>query len=257
MSNKAPVKHSREPLNQSSNDLNQFASMEALFASDTDSLVDKIDAFAKYASRQSIAKFLTKYEIFQQILNVNGSIVEGGVLHGGGTLAWAKLSSILEPTNHTRKIIGFDTFEGFPSVDTKDLSGNDGTLTKVGALQGSARDSVDEAVRVYDLNRPLNHISKVELVQGDIAKTAPEYLKENPHLVVSLLYLDVDLYEPTKVLLDTFVPRMPKGAIIVFDELNAKMFPGETVAVDEALGLCNLEIRRFPFDSYVSYAVIQ
>ena len=62
------------------------------------------------------AKFLTKYELFKQILNVNGSIVEAGVLHGGGTLAWAKLSSILEPTNHTRKIIGFDTFEGFPSV---------------------------------------------------------------------------------------------------------------------------------------------
>lgn len=257
MSTDTDIKHSREPRNQSSGDLAQFSAMEALFNADADSLVDKIDAFPKYASRQSIAKFLTKYEIFKQILHVNGSIVEGGVLHGGGTLGWAKLSSILEPTNHTRKIIGFDTFGGFPSVDDKDLAGNDGTLTEVGALHGSTRASVDEAIRVYDLNRPLNHIPKLELVEGDIAITAPEYLKENPHLVVSLLYLDVDLYEPTKVLLETFVPRMPKGAIIVFDELNAKMFPGETVAVDEVLGLRNLNIRRFPFDSYVSYAVIE
>ena len=129
-------------------------------------------------------------------------------------------------------------------------------LTKVGELKGSGRDSVDEAVRVYDLNRPLSHIPKVELVQGDIAETAPAYLEENPHLVVSLLYLDVDLYEPTKVLLETFLPRMPKGAIVVFDELNAKMFPGETVAVDEVMGLRDINIQRFPFDSYVSYAVL-
>lgn len=248
---------SREPKNQSQSDMNQFDAMAALFDMGADSFVDKIDAFPKFASRQSIAKFLTKYELFNKILHVNGSIVEGGVLHGGGTLAWAKLSSILEPTNHTRKIIGFDTFDGFPSVDQKDEKGNDGSLTHVGALQGSSYDNVKEAVRVYNLNRPLSHIQKVELIKGDIAKTCKNYLDENPHLVVSLLYLDVDLYEPTKVLLENFLPRMPKGAIIVFDELNAKMFPGETTAVDEVIGLANLRIQRFPFDSYVSYAVIE
>ena len=248
--------HSREPKNQSGNDLSQFERIDKFFEKDTGSVLNKVDAFPKYATRQSIAKFLTKYEIFKQILNVNGSIVEAGVLHGGGTLAWAKLSSILEPTNHTRKIIAFDTFEGFPSVDAKDIKGTDGSLIKVGELQGSTYESVTEAISIYDENRPLSHISKVELVKGDIAQTAPNYLEENPHLVVSMLYLDVDLYEPTKVMLETFVPKMPKGGIIVFDELNAKMFPGETVAVDEVLGVKNLRIKRFPFDSYVSYTVL-
>jgi hypothetical protein len=74
--------------------------------------------------------------------------------------------------------------------------------------------------------------------------------------VVSLLYLDVDLYEPTKVALETFVPRMPRGAVIVFDELNAQMFSGETLAVNDVIGLQNLRIERFPFDSYVSYCVL-
>lgn len=249
--------HSREPKNQSSNDLDQFEAIEQCFENDTESILNKIDAFPKYATRQSIAKFLTKYEIFNQILHVNGSIVEAGVLHGGGTLTWAKLSSILEPTNHTRKIIGFDTFDGFPSVDEKDTHGNDGTLTKIGELQGSSLESVLKAVEVYDKNRPLNHIPKVELVKGDIAKTAGKYLEDNPHLVVSLLYLDVDLYEPTIIMLEKFVPRMPKGGIIVFDELNAKMFPGETRAVEEYFGLNNIRIERFPFDSYVSYATIE
>ena len=249
--------HSREPKNQSPQDIKQFERVNDFFLSDEGSIINKIDAFPKYASRQALAKFLTKYEIFQKILHVNGSIVEAGVLHGGGTLAWAKLSSILEPTNHTRKIIGFDTFAGFPSINEKDKKGTDGSLLKIGELKGSAQKSVTEAVSIYDENRPLNHIPKVELVEGDIVNTAPAYIKENPHLVISMLYLDVDLYQPTKVMLETFLPVMPKGAVIVFDELNAKMFPGETVAVDEILGIRNLEIKRFTFDSYVSYAVVQ
>ena len=249
--------HSREPKNQSENDLNQFQRINDFFLKDSGSVLNKIDAFPKYATRQAIAKFITKYELFKQIIDVNGSIVEAGVLHGGGTLAWAKLSSILEPTNHTRKVIAFDTFEGFPSIDQKDEKGTDGSLIKVGELQGSTFDSVVEAISIYDENRPLNHISKVELVKGDIAQTAPQYLEENPHIVVSMLYLDVDLYEPTKVMLEAFLPKMPRGALIVFDELNAKMFPGETVAVDEVIGIKNLKIQRFPFDSYVSYAVIE
>ncbi len=248
--------HSREPKNQSSSDLNQFEQIDRFFLEDDGSTLNKIDAFPKYATRQSIAKFLTKYEIFQKIINVNGSIVEAGVLHGGGTMAWAKLSSILEPTNHTRKVIGFDTFDGFPSVHENDAKGTDGSLIHKGALQGASQRSVQQAIDIYDANRPLSHINKVELVPGDITQTAPGFAEENPHLVVSLLYLDVDLYEPTKVMLETFLPRMPKGAIVVFDELNAKMFPGETKAVDEVLGLRNIEIKRFSFDSYVSYAVL-
>lgn len=49
-------------------------------------------------------------------LNIKGSIIECGVHQAGGVFTWAKLSSIYEPYNYHRKIIGFDTFKGFPSV---------------------------------------------------------------------------------------------------------------------------------------------
>jgi hypothetical protein len=245
----------RELKNQSQADLDQFAAVERVFADSAGSVSDKLDAFPKFASRQAMAKFLARYEIFKQILDVNGSIIECGVLHGGGLLSFAKLSSIFEPTNHTRKIVGFDTFEGFPSIHAADKAGDSSHLRK-GGLTGSTMQDVEKAIELYDKNRPLAHIPKVELVKGDLAKTGPQYLKDNPHLVVSMLYLDVDLYEPTKVALETFLPRMPKGAIVAFDELNAKMFPGETSAVDEVLGLRNIAIKRYPFDSYVSYAVL-
>jgi len=246
---------SRDSKSQSANDNDQFSAVAKLFADEPIPLIEKIEAFAKYASRQSLAKFFTKYELFKQVLNVSGSIVECGVLHGAGLLTWAKLSSIFEPANHPRKVIGFDTFSGFPSVSSKDTVGtfND---TKVGGLCGTPYEYVQEAVRIYDLNRPIAHIPKVELVEGDLCETAPKYLQDNPHLSVAMLYLDVDLYEPTKKALELFVPRMPKGAILVFDQFNARIFPGETQAVDDVIGIRNLEIRRFPFDSYVSYAVL-
>lgn len=248
---------SRDQGSQSRNDTDQFSAIAELFESEPLPVIERIEAFGKYATRQSIAKFLTKYEIFKQILHVNGSIVECGVLHGGGLLTWAKLSSIFEPANHLRRVIGFDTFEGFPSVHEKDTRTGEFHELEAGGLKGSSLKSIQRAVEVYDLNRAIAHIPKVELVAGDIARTAQGYVEENPHLVVSLLYLDFDLYEPTKIALETFLPRMPKGAVIAFDELNAKIFPGETAAVQEVIGLQNLRIQRFPFDSYVSYAVIE
>jgi hypothetical protein len=246
----------REPKNQSSSDLAQFEMQEKVFHESAGTIADRIDGFPKFASRQALAKSLARYEIFKKVLPVNGSIIECGVLHGAGLLMFAKLSSIFEPANHVRKIIGFDTFEGFPSIDEKDRIGGTSSHLLPGGLTGSTLEDVQSAVQLFDTNRPIAHIPKVELVRGDLCRTAPEYLTANPHLVVSLLYLDVDLYEPTKVALETFVPRMPKGAVIAFDELNAKMFPGETKAVDEVLGLKNLRIERFPFDSYISYCIL-
>jgi len=115
---------------------------------------------------------------------------------------------------------------------------------------------LQKCIELYDSNRFLNHIPKIELVKGDARKTIPKYLKQNPHLVVSLLNLDMDIFEPTKVALENFVPRMPKGGIIIFDELNSKDWVGETRAVLKTIGIRNLKIERFSFDSHISYAIL-
>src|SRR6186997_571888 len=83
----------------------------------------KVENFPKYVRRQNLTRFLALYEIFNRVLNVKGSIVECGVNHGFGMMTWAKLSAILEPVNLTRRIYGFDTFSGFPSLSQKDLVG--------------------------------------------------------------------------------------------------------------------------------------
>lgn len=212
----------------------------------------KIDHFAKYVRRQSIARFLAQYEIFKLTLGVKGSVVECGVHHGSGLMAWAKLSSTLEPYNYRRKIIGFDTFEGFPAVHAKD-GGSDNVRTGMFKEDYDTFAELKTCVAEYDANRFINQIDKVELVRGDAIKTIPDYLAANQHLLISLLYLDFDIYEPTVAALTHLLPRIPRGGIIAFDEINNANWPGETRALLEKFDLNRHAVECFPFEPNISY----
>ena len=93
--------------------------IEETFNNSNFSVSDKLKNFTKYVSRQNLTRFLVYNELFKLQLCTKGSIVECGVHQAGGIFTWAKLSAIYEPYNYHRKIIGFDTFRGFPSVSKK------------------------------------------------------------------------------------------------------------------------------------------
>ena len=157
--------------------------------------------------------------------------------------------------NLTRKIYGFDTFKGFPTLSEKDESQSN-THIKKGDLYANSYDELLKLSNIHDSTRFLGHIPKVELIRGDAVKTIPKFIDENPHLVVSLLFLDFDLYEPTAVALNNFVPCMPKKSIIVFDELNNPLWPGETRAMFEYFKSNKPSIERFNFDPYMGFVTI-
>ena len=233
-----------------------YENLEKYFDKSVGNNVEKLSNFSKYVPRQDLTNFITKYEIFKKIMNVQGSIIECGVFLGGGLMTFSQLSSILEPMNHQRKIIGFDTFSGFETLSDKDR-GSTSSFAKKGGLKINAYDDLKECISIYDQNRFLNHIPKVELVKGDVSIALPKYLKNNPHTVVSLLYLDMDVYKPTKFVLKNLIKRIPKGGIIAFDEINSKKFVGETLAVLDTIGIHNLRIERFSFEPNKSYAIIE
>ena len=225
-----------------------------IFDRSNDSIEDKLGAFPRYVRRQQLKRFLAMYEIFKMALPVKGSVVECGVFRGFGFMSWLKLSTILEPENLTRRIYGFDTFEGFPTLSSQDDYRD--SVTAVGGLAADSEEELRQLIALADQDRFLGHIPKAELIRGDIAETAPAFVEANPHLLVSLLFIDCDLFEPTKAALENFVPRMPKGAILAFDELDNPQWPGETLAVLESLGVGSLELRRIEWDPYISYARI-
>jgi hypothetical protein len=226
-----------------------------IFVGCPDSIEVKLNNFPKYVRRQHLKRFLAMYEVFKTAIPVKGSVVECGVFRGFGLMTWAKLSAMLEPENLTRRVYGFDTFQGFPSIATEDQSTF--TDSQPGDLCADSYQELQQLVQEYDRDRFLGHISKVELVRGDMAKTIPEFMTTHPHLVVSLLFLDADMFEPTKVALEHFLPRMPKGAVIAFDELDNPIWPGETLGAIEAIGMNKLRLRRLDWDPYIAFAVIE
>ena len=244
-----------EQADKTSKRLSYYQQLQAYFNESDRTVLDKLIDFPKYVPNNAIARFLARYEIFKLSLDVHGYVVECGVLSGAGVMTFAQVSSILEPFNQTRRIVGFDTFSGFPHVSAKDSKGKSKNL-QVGAYAEDSYEDILKCAGIHNDFRLLKRSEQVELVKGDICKTVPAYLENNPHLVVSLLYLDCDLYEPTKTALQCLVPRMPKGAVIAFDELCFEEFPGETMALVETLGISSLRIQRLPFMK-LSYAVLE
>lgn len=238
---------------QSASDLNALDLYEDLYETSSGSSLQKNDTFARFVRRQKLSKFIAHYEIYKKILDVGGSIVEVGVHAAQSLFTFGHLSSILEPYNYTRKIIGFDTFSGFSDISEKDVSSNTSKHVKAGGFAYEDLSSIESAINAFDLNRPLGHLQKISLIKGKIEDTATPYLEQNPHTLISLLHLDVDLYEPTLHSLKVFLPRMSRGSIVIFDEVNQEGYPGETLALLDSGLLNSYQLQRFAFEPGLSY----
>jgi len=241
--------------NNSKNDIDFIQELSKYYKKSIGTDVEKLQNFPKYVPRQDLTNFLAKYELFKKIIDVPGSIVECGVLFGGNLMAFAHFSSIFENVNFERKIIGFDTFTGIKKISKKDKSRNSKILKKGDYSIDSYKD-LTQSIRLYDSNRFLNHIPKINIVKGDACLTIPKFIKENPATMVSLLYLDFLVYEPTKIALDNFIPRMSKGSIIAFNTFNDNHYPGTTNAILDTLKINEMQIKRFSFSPYTQYITL-
>jgi hypothetical protein len=202
-----------------------------------------------FTNRVSVQSLITRYELYKMVLDIPGDIVECGVYQGNSFLWLAHLSVILEPYAINRKFIGFDTFEGFSSIDPerdpKDINSKN--------FSDTSYEIINKALQTIDIVRPVNKINRYELVKGDIIKTVPKYLKDNPAFTCAMLILDTDLYQPTLTALEHIIPNMPKGALVVFDEYNYENFRGETQALKDFQAIGNFKMKRFKHDSCLAY----
>jgi len=202
-----------------------------------------------FSNRITVQSMITRYELYKMVLDIPGDIVECGVYQGNSFLWLAHLSVILEPYAINRRFIGFDTFEGFTSIDAE----RDPKDINTKNFSDTSYEVIDRALRAIDLVRPVNKIQRYELVKGDIVETVPKYINDNPAFTCAMLILDTDLYQPTLTALEHFIPHMPKGALVVLDEYNYENFRGETQALKDFQALGNFEIKRFRHDSCLAY----
>ena len=192
---------------------------------------------------QQMRRILFFYEIYQELLTVPGVIMQFGVRWGRELALFESLRTTFEPFNHSRKIIGFDTFTGYDGIDEKD---GDHQVIKPGNLTTSAHyeDKLDSLLHQREQLSPLPHVQKYQLIKGNAEDTLKAYLEENPHTIISMAHLDMNLYRPTRTCLELLKEHMPKGSIIIIDEVNLDILPGETVALKEVFGLNNIRLKR-------------
>ncbi len=209
-----------------------------------------------FVRRQQLSRILFMHDLYQKIISVHGIIIEFGVRWGQNLALFSSFRGMYEPFNHNRKVVGFDTFSGFPSVAAQD--GRDPIMTAgaFGVTEGYER-YLDAVLAYHEAENPVNHIKKYELVKGDASVTLERYLSEHPETIIALAYFDFDLYEPTKKCLELIRPHLTKGSVLGFDELNFPAMPGETLALKEILGLDRYAISRSPFSaSYAAFVVV-
>lgn len=208
-----------------------------------------------FLNRQALSRLLFMHELYQRALPVHGVVMEFGTRWGQNIVTFSNLRGIYEPFNYTRKIVAFDTFEGFPTIASKD--GAD-PIVHAGAYGVTAgyETFLDGLMRYHQSESPLPHIDKYELVKGDVCLTLEKYLEQHPETIVALAYFDVDLYDPTRKCLELLRGYLTKGSVLGFDELNFAAFPGETVALREVLGMDRYAVKRSPLSPTASYLVI-
>ena len=209
-----------------------------------------------FLTRSSLSQILFLSNLYEQILSVHGVVMEFGVRWGRNLSLFTSLRNIFEPHNYGRRVIGFDTFEGFPVLSEKD---GQNEAIQVGRLSVSARHEewLAKLLQTQESLAPRGHLQKFSLIKGDVEQTLSKYLADHPETIIALAYFDMDLYRPTRAALEAVLPYLVKGSILGFDELCLEEYPGETTAFREVVGRLNGRLRRSPLSGHQSYIVIE
>ena len=178
--------------------------------------------------------------------DIEGDFVECGVWRGGNAMIAADIFS-----RHCKpaKIYLYDTFAGMTEPTMHDIE----TTTGEQASARYARERRDAYndwcyASLDDVQQNLKEVGLlsdyVRMIEGDVLET----LKNEDNLPnnVSVLRLDTDWYESTKMELEVFWPRLQPGGIMMVDDYGH--WGGARKAVDEFFA----EGGR-PFFQYIDY----
>ncbi|CEO24023.1 TylF/MycF/NovP-related O-methyltransferase [Paraclostridium sordellii] len=191
-----------------------------------------------------MGKQLAQYELYKKIVNIPGEVLEFGVYKGASIIRFATYRELLENT-YSRKIIGFDIFGEFPKTDNDDDNKFIQRFEEQGG-NGISKEALEDFIKHKKINN-------IELIKGNVFDTLDEFLEKNKQIKISLLHLDLDVYKPTKFILEKLYERMIPGGIIVFDDYGT--VKGATDAIDEFLKEKNKKIEKLSLCYIPSFVV--
>ena len=178
-------------------------------------------------------RIFTLINIFKEInlTNITGDFVECGVWRGGNIILLQKLNDLFQ-TN--KMIYGYDTFEGMTEAGEFDIDLRNIKAQKL--LKTTKKINDKKNIWAYcDVETVNQNISKnfkehnIKLIKGDVKKT----LLNNQNLPdkISILRLDTDFYESTKIELEKLYSKLSVGGILIIDDYGS--WKGSRKAVDD------------------------
>lgn len=220
---------------------------------------DLILQHPSFAGHMNMARFLALYETFRKTMGLAGHIAEVGVWKGAGMMYFAKLLKIFEPES-SALVHGFDWYKGT-------VWGPDELTDKVQGLIKKSPTSDEETRRKSDREARELHKQVCKLIELqdlgnivhlhnlDVRTELGAFFEQHPHIQFRIVFMDIGSYEATSACLPYFWPRLLPGGIMILDQFNHEMSPGETRAVREWLP--DLAVHTFPFTNHPSAYIVK
>lgn len=211
-----------------------------------DKVWDYENGYYWFSDPSRLNKALAQYDLYKKIIDLPGDVLELGVFKGLSLLRFASFRNCLEDQS-SRKIIGFDTFNHFPTDQLTckgDLDFIENYVASAG--KGLSTGQLKDILALKDLKN-------VELVQGNVFETIPTYLEANPATRIALLHLDMDVLEPTAFALEQLYERVVSGGMIIFDDYQAVV--GATMAIDSFIANKGLKLQKLSHYRVPSFVI--
>ena len=206
-----------------------------------------------FMNEERFSKLLIHYEVFKKIKNIPGSIIECGVFKGTSFSRFAMLRELIG-NKKKNKLVAFDVFsDEFPNTNFQNEKIQRKHWIKTA---GGSSISTNQIDKIFKKKK----IENYELIKGDVLKTIPKFIKNNPKLKISLLNIDIDFVETTQCVLDNFYDKVVKGGIVLFDNYQGvgtggTFYKGETDTINKFLKKINKKVIKFPFFNRPSYII--
>jgi hypothetical protein len=157
-------------------------------------------------------------------LHLPGQLAECGVYQGASVIP---IGLYLAQKDINKKVLGFDSFEGFDQSIAFDLTlgGAKDDNKVLGGFGDTSCDLVAQKIKRLGLGE------KITIVRGYFRDTLPSVAD----LSFCFVHLDCDTYRSYFDCLNCFYSRTVQGGVILFDEYNDPAWPGCNQAIDEFL----------------------
>ena len=204
-----------------------------------------------------LARFLATSDVYRRIVHLPGHIFDLGCWRGQGAVLCENLRAIYEPLNKRRRVICFDTFEGYSGLSEHDKP-SESFHEKSYSVGKPYAGFLRKLLELHEGNNALPHLRGMHrVVEGDASESVNRYLKENPGTLLALAFFDVDLYQPTREVLSRILAdrTLVPGAVLAFYQLTAdETLPGDAIAFKEVIGARKFSIERSTF--YPSLTIV-